>query len=165
MENKNNSLVWWIVGVIVIAGFITWIVSANQAAPAPAETATTTADATLQAPESVEDLSVGSVDASTAIGANPAGISYGQALIAYANRRIQLDSKCQAEPNQVTYKNNTNIMIDNRSAIARTVHVGNYYPIKAFGFKVINLSLAKLPGTFYLDCGTGQNEATILIQK
>jgi len=56
-------------------------------------------------------------------------------------------------------------MIDNRAPVARTVKVGSTFPIKAYGFKIVNLSSATLPATWYVDCDSSQNVATILIQK
>lgn len=166
MEHTNKTLLWT-AGIIVAIGIIVWIALASGASQntASSEQATTTADTSLQAPSGVEDVSAGSVDATPTKGTAPATLSYAQALVRYADRRIQLDAICTASPNTLTYKNNTAIMIDNRSAVARTIHLGGVYSIKPYGFKIVNLSLPKLPGTLYLDCGRGQNEATILIQK
>ena len=91
--------------------------------------------------------------------------SYGQALLKYGSTRIQFNTTCQATPNNVTYKNSTNIMIDNRSAVAHTVKVNSVYTIPAYGFKIIKLSSAILPVQFLVDCDNSQNVATILLQK
>jgi len=90
---------------------------------------------------------------------------YEQALLEYKNARIQLDKNCQATPNYVTYKNDTNIMIDNRSAIARTVKVGSVYTIEPYGFKIIKLLSPILPVTWFINCDNSPNVATILLQK
>ena len=92
-------------------------------------------------------------------------ISYANALVKYKDARIQLDAGCQATPNVVTYKNNTNIMIDNRAAATRTVKVGSVFSVKGYGFKIVRLTSATLPATWYVDCDKFQNVATILIQK
>lgn len=94
-----------------------------------------------------------------------APLSYGDALALYKNTRIQLNESCQASPTNVTYKNNTVIMIDNRAPVARTVKVNSVYTIPAYGFKVIKVSSAILPATWLIDCDKSQNVATILIQK
>ena len=108
-----------------------------------------------------EDTSAGSVKATT-----PAkSISYAQVLVKFKDSRIQLDQNCQAYPNVMTFKNNTEIMIDNRSPLARVVKIGSVYNVKAYGFKIIKLSSLTLPTTWFVDCGTSQNVATILIQK
>ncbi len=92
-------------------------------------------------------------------------LSYAEALSLYKDKRIQLDSVCQASPDNSTYKNNTKIMIDNRSNETRTVKVGDVMTIKAWGFKILTLSSGTLPTTLFVDCNNSQNVATILIQK
>ena len=92
-------------------------------------------------------------------------ISYADALVKYKDARIQLNDGCQATPNVMTYKNNTNIMIDNRASVTRTVKVGSIFSVKGYGFKIVRLSSATLPSTWYVDCDKFQNVATILIQK
>lgn len=92
-------------------------------------------------------------------------ISYADALVKYKDARIQLDNNCQANPNNVTFKNNTNIMIDNRSNMARTVRAGSVFSIKAYDFKIVKLTSASPSTTWYMDCDKSQNVATILIQK
>ena len=111
--------------------------------------------------DSTEDTSEGSVN----VGAPAASISYANALVKYKDARIQLEKTCQASPDKGTFKNGTNIMIDNRAPVARTVKVGSVFPIKAYGFKIVNLSSSNLPATWYVDCDKSQNVATILIQK
>jgi hypothetical protein len=93
-------------------------------------------------------------------------IAYADALIKYADRRIQLDKTCQAHPNTVTYKDNTGIMIDNRSPQTRTVKVGITFTIKPWGFKIVVLPNVYLTSkTLLVDCGQYQNVATILVQE
>lgn len=97
---------------------------------------------------------------------SPASISYQDALIKYADRRIQLDDACQAHPSNVTYKDNTGIMIDNRSAKTRTVKIGTTFTIKPYGFKIVVLPDTYLKSkTILVDCDQFQNVATILIQE
>ena len=96
----------------------------------------------------------------------PTSISYQDALIKYADRRIQLDEACQAHPSNVTYKDNTGIMIDNRSAKTRTVKIGTAFTIKPYGFKIVVLPDTYLKSkTILVDCDQSQNVATILIQE
>ena len=92
-------------------------------------------------------------------------LKYGEALSLYKDKRIQLDTKCQASPNNATFKNNTKIMIDNRSAVTRTVKVGSVMTIKPWSFRIVNLSASTLPATWLMDCDKSQNVATLLIQK
>ena len=93
-------------------------------------------------------------------------ISYADALVKYADRRIQLDPMCQAHPNNITYKDNTGIMIDNRSEKTRTIKIGATFTIKPWGFKIVVLPDVYLKTTTILvDCDQSQNVATILIQE
>ena len=109
-----------------------------------------------------EDTSEGSVN----VGATVATISYTNALIKYADRRIQFNPTCQAFPNTVTYKDNTGIMLDNRSPVARTIKVGTNYTVKAWGFKIVVLPDIYLKSkTILIDCDKSQNVATILVQE
>jgi hypothetical protein len=108
-----------------------------------------------------EDTSAGSIN----VGVSAASLSYANALVTYKSARLQLDEKCQAVPNKMTFKNNAYLMIDNRAPVARTVKVGSVFSVKAWSFKIVKLSSVKLPATWLVDCGTSQNVATVLIQK
>jgi len=66
----------------------------------------------------------------------------------------------------VTYKAGTQVMFDNRSAVARAINFnGHIYNIAADGFAIITMTAAKYPATVLVDCGKSQNVATVLIQK
>src|SRR3989344_1275473 len=157
MENKNL----WIsiaVVIVVVAGLILWAKST------PADITVgdnTTGDTALEPADSVEDTSSGSVNSAS----KAATISYANALKKYADARIQLDQECRASLTNTTFKNGSEIMIDNRSSLDRTVRVGSTYNIKAWGFKIVKLSSSALPATWLVDCDKSQNVATILTQK
>ena len=112
--------------------------------------------------ESTEDVAT-----STAKKISTPTISYKDALVLYKDKRIQLGlgDVCSATPNNVTYKNGTSIMIDNRAPISRTIKLGTTYSIKPYGFKIIKLTSSKLPVTWLMDCNKQQNVATVLVQK
>ncbi len=152
MENKQSMNVWISVGVVLVVIALVWYASSRPKA---------VNQDNVEVVEPTEDVSEGSVNATVPA----AAISYANALVKYKDARIQLGTNCQASPNNVTYKDNTSIMIDNRSAVARTVKVGSTFPIKAWGFKIVKLSSSTLPATWYVDCDKSQNVATILIQK
>ncbi len=105
------------------------------------------------------------VDKGTAVPVTTSRNTYEEALLTYQNTRIQLNNNCQATPNNVTYKNNTNVMIDNRAGVARTVKIGTTLSIPAYGFKIVKLTSTTFPTTFLVDCDKSQNIATILLQK
>jgi hypothetical protein len=152
---ENNKNLWIGVVVVVILVFVFYFMNKNSTPVVINNTVDN------QGVVSTEDTSAGSINA----GVSVAPISYASALIKYKNARIQLDKMCQATPNNVTYKNNASIMIDNRAPVARTVKVGSVFSVKAWGFKIIKLSSATLPSTWLVDCDKSQNVATVLIQK
>lgn len=153
---KNNSNTWiWVVVIIIVAGILFFVFRSKQViSPVTTEDTNTTTE-----PASVQDVG-------QTIGAGAVSISYANALVKYADRRIQLDRTCQARPNNVTYKDNTGIMIDNRSPQTRTVKVGATYTIKPYGFKIVVLPDIYLKSkTIFVDCDKYQNVATILVQE
>ncbi len=155
MQNPTSKIVLWIVLVIIVASGAFFLFKAKTKAP-------TTDDVII---EPIEDTSDGSQNSTGSTNAPKTTMTYAQALATYADKRIQLDTTCQAHPNNVTYKNGTSIMIDNRSPQAVSVHIGATYAVKAYGFKIIKLTSATLPSTLLIDCGVSQNVATILLQK
>ncbi len=159
--DKNNKNLWISAAVIVlvIAGLIYWSI-ANDNSPEEELTQNTSPTGEV---ESTEDTSEGSVNTRASFGA--ATLSYQKALIQYEGARLQLDTTCQGTPDNMTFKNGTNIMIDNRSPHSRTVRVGSTFSIKPWGFKIVKLSSSILPATWLVDCDQSQNVATILIQK
>lgn len=92
-------------------------------------------------------------------------LTYNEALAVYEGKRIQLGTNCQATPSEMSVKNNTKIMIDNRSALVRGVEVGDKkMTIQPWGFKEVTLSSGTLPITWYVDCSDSKNVASLLIQ-
>lgn len=171
MENNNNSnttstkknnTLWIVIAVIIILA-IGWWAMKPKVAIVTDDTAIGAHDP--QTTEPTEDLSAGSE--TTVTGTAPVSMSYAAALIKYKDARIQLNTGtlCDATPNNVTYKNGTSIMIDNRAPVARTIKIGAEYSVKPYGFKIIKLTSSTLPMKYLVDCGKQQNVATILLQK
>ena len=143
--------IWVIVAIVVVVAAILIFALNNKQ---------TTSQVSTTEPASAQDIG------STDIGAGAAPIAYTDALVKYADRRIQLNSTCQANPIKVTYKDNTGIMIDNRSAKTHTVKVGTTFTIKPWGFKIVVLPDVYLASkTLLVDCDGYQNVATILVQE
>lgn len=91
-------------------------------------------------------------------------LTYEQALLVYADKRFQFDSLCQASPAQRSLKNNTEIMLDNRANVSRSIYVdGVRYSLAAYGFRIVKLSSNNLPHTTIIDCGTGKNTAKVIL--
>ena len=158
--NKNQKI-WIGVGVGVVVMLLVWMMN-KSSMPTTSDNGTST-DTSQTAIDSTEDTTAGSID----VGAPAATLSYSQALVKYANARMQLDANCQvnAQSQKMTFRNNAYLMIDNRSDVAHTVKVGSTFSVKAYGFKIVQLSSATLPVTWLVDCGSSQNVATVTIQK
>ncbi len=92
-------------------------------------------------------------------------MTYAEALVKYKDFRLQFDTECRAVPNNVTYKDGTEIMIDNRSGANRNFVVGSLFTVAPYDFKIVKVSSNVLPYTYLVDCGDKQNVATILLQR
>ncbi|OGZ73706.1 MAG: hypothetical protein A2908_03710 [Candidatus Staskawiczbacteria bacterium RIFCSPLOWO2_01_FULL_38_12b] len=157
MTNKNIIIIILAVGLLVVLG-ITVSYMINSPVPSENNISPTDNSATTE-PESVQDISGQTSTAVTAI-------SYANALVTYADRRIQIDTACRAYPSNITYKDNTGIMIDNRSPQTRTIKIGTTFTVKPWGFKIFVLPDIYLKSkTILVDCDQSQNVATILVQE
>ncbi|MDR3519411.1 MAG: hypothetical protein P4L63_00765 [Candidatus Pacebacteria bacterium] len=163
MENKKKMAVYIVLGVllVVVAGFIFWSIVVSTR-PQPASTGTPVALTPAVTPTPTEDTTTGSVHTGSAV-----TLAYADALITYANARLQLDTNCQAlaSPSNLVFRNNSLLMVDNRAPVTRTVHIGSVFTIKPYGFKIVKLSSSTLPATWLVDCDASQNVATITIEK
>ena len=93
-------------------------------------------------------------------------LGYDAALRQFEGRRIQLDPACTAIPSQVTYKNGTQLMLDNRSGESKSVLFNlKRYTIPAYDYIVVAAVADSTPAVTYMDCGQKQNVAKITIQK
>lgn len=171
MKNNNNTGWIWAFIVLVIVLIIAIGVHAHKnklAMEAMNANGTSMTGGDTSAMTPTEDISAGSVDAPTTTGVAPVTMSYQMALTTYANSRFQFDNACQATPNAATFVNGTKIMLDNRSATARTFHLGSMgnYSVKGYGFKIVQLSLTGLTANaIAVDCDANQNVAIITVQK
>ena len=166
-KNNSNMWIWGIVIVVILIALFFILRSSQTTAPAGAgTTATTTTTTTTTAatlPPSVQDTS-------GTTGAGVGSIAYSDALVKYAGRIIELDDSCQVprQDSVVTYKDNSGIMIDNRSASPRTVTVGTQsFTMQPYTFKIIVLPDVAT-GTIksiFVGCDDSQNVATIIVQE
>ncbi len=107
-----------------------------------------------------------SSSAGTGTGSIDAKLSYTKAVAKYASTRIQFDASCQGSPKGAVFKNNTNVMFDNRSGEARWFSLdGHAYHLNGYGFVVLNLYSAKLPHSIAVDCGSAKNVMQIMLEK
>jgi hypothetical protein len=93
-------------------------------------------------------------------------LAYGEAWKIYGDRRIQFSETCYATPAHSTYKNGTEIMLDNRSPESKTFRLGNIaHVIAGYDYKIVKLSYDTFPTEVLIDCGAQQNVATIIVQQ
>jgi len=104
---------------------------------------------------------------STANPTNTTALSLNDARKLYEGRRMQFNQNCITIPPAPTFKVGTTIMLENGANVARVISLDNaHYTIKAYGYVLVTLTTAaQLPHTIPVDCGSGQNNATILLQK
>lgn len=159
MENKNKKVLYYVLGAVVLVLLIIFFSMRK--------------DKSSSEDMSLEDTGVEEVSGKDQ-NQNPSSktdtkkgtsLTYEQALATYKADRIQFDGNCQATPNYVTYKNGSSIMLDNRSPYSRVIKAGSTFTIPAYGFKILKLSNSTLPVAWFVDCGSSQNVATIIIQK
>ncbi len=92
--------------------------------------------------------------------------TYTKLTAEYKDRRIQFDIRCQSIPSNVTYKNGTKVMFDNRSGDARIITIGGVqYNFPGYGYKILTLSSPNLPKNLLLSCGAAVNVGQILLQR
>jgi hypothetical protein len=157
MTNNKSLWIWVIIIVVIAIGLVFWSTMKSSTTVAPVAQNDTTSPAIVP----TEDTSAGSID----VGAGAVTIAYADALIKYKGARLQIEQACQASPDKMTFKNNAYMMVDNRASVAHTIKIGSTFSIKAYGFKIIQLSSAKLPVTWLVDCDSSQNVSSILIEK
>ena len=156
MKNKLNKILYLSIGIlIVVIIFVFLSINKNVI---PVQDVGQNIDQTIV---STEDTSAGSINTDK----STSSMSYAQALAKYKDTLIQFDETCQVIPSNVTYKNNTFIMIDNRVPIDRTVKIDSVYNIKSYSFKIIKLSSNTLPMKWLIDCDQSQNVATVSIEE
>src|SRR3989344_8951008 len=124
---ENSKSLWVGLGAVVVVVALVFLVMSGRNS-APVQVADENLDESVL---STEDLSEGSVNVNAP--APTAPLSYQEAIAKYGDARLQLDRACQASPSRMTFKNNTNIMIDNRASVSRTVKVGSVFTVKAYG--------------------------------
>ena len=91
--------------------------------------------------------------------------AYSTLVNQYGDRRVQFDEGCQVRPAEVTFKNGTSVMFDNRSPSARTIRIANqsyYFP--PYGYRIMTLSSASVPSTLIIGCDNAVEVGKILLQ-
>jgi hypothetical protein len=81
---------------------------------------------------------------------------------------FQFSKDCQVNPRVgSTFANNVDLMLDNRSAETRLIHLGflGDVTIAPWDFKIVNFTSATLPRAVVIDCDHYQNVSEIILQK
>lgn len=164
---SNKSMTGWIIGVVVVVLVVIGAVMFSksngdsamndvQPTPTPEVSVTPTPD------ESNNGTEVG-------VGTGATSITYTEALVAYAQRRVQFShpqglASCNATPQKVTFKGGTKFMLDNRTNSTAVIKFsgGVQYSLPAYSFQIVTLNT---PNTYIIDCNSTPNVATVVIQK
>ncbi len=151
MPNKNKNL--WIIVAVIIVLVLGYYFLRSQSANAPSNETNTQSLSTSGNPTSDS-----STTPSTQI------IKYVDAQKIYKGKIFQFNNTCGVSPRAMTFTNNTNIMLDNRSSHTRNIKVGSIYTVKPYDFKIVNVYVSSTPKTILIDCDKQQNVATITVQ-
>jgi hypothetical protein len=96
-------------------------------------------------------------------------LTYTQATAAYVGKTVQFNDSCQAVPSGMAIKQNTKILFDNRSKIAKTIIVDNMtFALPAYGWTIKTISATQaLPYAVSISCksATGaQGGGTLMLE-
>ncbi len=159
----KNKYVWLGIGAVVLVLAI-WLITKNRNKEVEQNNSATNSQDSSQ--NSTQNDTNTSTAGENKIPVKTNSPSYATALTKYGTNRIQIQQNCQAVPNNVTYKNGTTVMLDNRASIAHTLKIDSkVITIPAYDFTTFTFSYTNLPHTILMDCDKSQNVATILIQK
>lgn len=165
----RNKKVWvWIAAIVavVLILIVAFVIIRHRVAAPEVQAPVSDGIKETNALSSNEDPSFGQTGEET-VSAPPKPLAYQDALNLYGSNRIQFDGVCQATPNNSTFKNNTDLMLDNRSPLLRRLHLGDMrdVSVRPWGFSIVTFSSDALPKTIMIDCDGSQNVATVLLQK
>lgn len=151
---KKNIYIYSIIAIAIVGGAIFWMSQNNKAGNVTVSTIS---------PNPSQSL-VPSPTPKTTVKPTP-GINVTESdtylywfnLLNPKNRVLRLDENCTSiVPSQVSYPNNTQIMIDNTfSSSPRILKIGNLeYSFKANNWGLITLSSTTLPAKLTMFCGS-----------
>lgn len=153
---SKKTIVWIIIIVVVVLG--AWLLSKKLTgkslgefiglSPTPSSSPTPTPKALRKAtPTPVVTPS----------------ITYEQALIQYADRKIQFNEKCQGIPGQMSLKAGQKLLIDNRSNDQKTLTFDNQtYTLPAYNWRIITVLAAKaLPYNLGVTCNSSNGTSML----
>lgn len=159
--SSKNTLLWVVIAVAVI--LVVWAFNSNVFKGVPG--------VPMESPQTMNEGS--GPEANAPVISGPGQSSFTQTQIQnysalvnqYGEKRVQFDERCQMRPTDVTFKNGTTLMFDNRSPSQRTIKVGNQsYYFQPYGYKILILSSAALPASLKISCDATPDVGSILLQ-
>lgn len=89
--------------------------------------------------------------------------TYANLMLKYKGRMVQFNKECAVITNKVTFKQGTDILLDNRDNTPVKIVIGSRtFNLPGYGYKVIDLPTI---GSFQLDCNKRLNVVTVSVQK
>src|SRR3989344_1388777 len=156
-----------VIGSIVIIAIATLViyVNMNQGRPKKNYQITNSASgASAQTPKA-SPVKVPTANKTAAPKPTQQALTYEAAVNQYENRLMQFNQSCGASPSYMMFKNNSALMIDNRSSVKRTIAIGEKsYALNPYGFLIVTLTSKTLPGSLGVNCDKQYNVAKISLQ-
>ena len=159
----NNKVLWAVIIVaVLVVGWIFFRGGDNLLGPV-----TGTASPTVS-PGTVPRTGTGAGSGGVIPGGTPVAQNlqnYSELVNQYAGRRVEFDEGCQMRPADVTFKNGTIVMFDNRSPQAKTIKIGNQsYNLPAYGYRFLTMNSQTVPLPLKVGCDNVPDVGRILLQ-
>lgn len=161
---KSNGGTYLVIGIVVVVLIVIGLLLSNKKSDiddmvlAPVDTTVPDTTTPVLPPKSTgidperEGTSVGS-------GAG----TYANLMLKYKGKMVQFNKECAVVTNKVTFKQGTDILLDNRDNTAAKIVIGSRtFNLPAYGYKVIDLPTI---GSYQLDCNKRLNVVTVSVQK
>ncbi|MEK7579600.1 MAG: hypothetical protein AAB469_00140 [Patescibacteria group bacterium] len=163
---KNKTL--WVIIAVVVALVVWWVIQSGkipdyktesgQPTYSPGQTPVSGGSGTGKKQGQPTALPGG-----TPVEQNPQ--AYSQLVIQYEGRRIEFDESCQMRPADISFKNGTVVMFDNRSPQAKTIKIGNQsYNLPAYGYRFLTMAAGNVPVSLKVGCDNVPEVGKILLQ-
>ncbi len=164
IKTKSNGGTYLTIGIIVVVLIIIGLVLSNKKSaddmvtPTPVDT--TVPDTTTVTPPTT-GTGIDPEREGTSVGSG-AG-TYANLMLKYKGKMVQFNKECAVITNRVTFKQGTDILLDNRDDTAAKIVIGSRtFNLPAYGYKVIDLPTI---GSYQLDCNKRLNVVTVSVQK
>ena len=164
IQTKSNSGTYITIGIVVVVLIVVGLLLSNKKSdtgdivPTPVDT--TNPDTAT--PATTPTTTTGIDPEREGISKSNAGI-YANLMLKYKGKMVQFNKECAVITNKVTFKQGTDILLDNRDDTAAKIVIGSRtFNLPAYGYKVIDLPTI---GSYQLDCNKRLNVVTVSVQK